>query len=156
MNIAKTTNTKVIIICKIHGDFLQAPIVHLRGNGKGCGCPKCSNNGQSKVADRWLSYISLDIPEFVKEFRIPTTRYSADGYNPTTNTIYEFHGDFWHGNPSIYNHKEINSTTKTSYGSLFKKTMKPTMESHNFRPEKLSAEHFQQKFLSQKISKFLY
>ena len=29
--------------------------------------------------------------------------YIVDGYDSKTNTIYEFNGDFWHGNPNIYN-----------------------------------------------------
>lgn len=33
----KNSNTKVIIICPIHGDFEQRPSHHLRGSG----CPKC-------------------------------------------------------------------------------------------------------------------
>lgn len=36
------------------------------------------------------------------EYKIPGTRYRADGYCEETNTIYEFHGDCWHGNPEIY------------------------------------------------------
>lgn len=36
--------TKVCIICKIHGKFLQTPQVHL----KGCGCPRCSNSISSQ------------------------------------------------------------------------------------------------------------
>ena len=30
------------------------------------------------------------------EFRIPGTRYKADGYNKRSNTIFEFLGDYWH------------------------------------------------------------
>ncbi len=33
------TNTKVCIICPIHGEFWQRPYSHLQGNG----CPKCAN-----------------------------------------------------------------------------------------------------------------
>ena len=33
----------VIIICPIHGEFLQSPDVHKRG----VGCPKCSGRGLS-------------------------------------------------------------------------------------------------------------
>jgi len=31
------------------------------------------------------------------EFKIPETRFTVDGYAADTNTIYEFHGCFWHG-----------------------------------------------------------
>lgn len=33
--------TKVIIICPIHGEFLQSPDKHIHGK---CGCPYCANN----------------------------------------------------------------------------------------------------------------
>ena len=33
----KTKKEKVIIICPIHGEFLQSPDGHLRGQG----CPEC-------------------------------------------------------------------------------------------------------------------
>lgn len=36
----KDANTKVIIICPIHGEFKQKPASHLQGTG----CPGCSNN----------------------------------------------------------------------------------------------------------------
>ena len=31
------------------------------------------------------------------EHRVPYTRYTVDGYDPTSHTVYEFHGCFWHG-----------------------------------------------------------
>jgi hypothetical protein len=36
------------------------------------------------------------------EFKIPGTRYKADGYSPSTKTILEFHGKLYHGCPSCY------------------------------------------------------
>lgn len=36
----KTSREKVIIICKEHGEFLQAPNTHFKGHG----CPGCSHN----------------------------------------------------------------------------------------------------------------
>ena len=43
-------------------------------------------------------------------------------YDEENKTIYEFHGDYWHGNPKEYNPDKINSTSKKSFGELFKKT----------------------------------
>ena len=57
------------------------------------------------------------------EYLIPNTKYKADGYCEETNTIYEFHGDFWHGNPKIYNEYEINKITNCSYKELYEKTL---------------------------------
>jgi len=69
--------------------------------------------------------ISIQNAERGGELRIPIGESSiqVDGYCKSTNTIYEFHGDFWHGNPEKYNSEEINPTTKKSFGELYKKTL---------------------------------
>ena len=36
------------------------------------------------------------------EYRIPHSRYTVDGFDAETNTIYEFQGCFWHGCPKCY------------------------------------------------------
>jgi very-short-patch-repair endonuclease len=41
--IIKNINTKIIIICPIHGEFLQTPKKHMYGQG----CPKCKNKNKS-------------------------------------------------------------------------------------------------------------
>lgn len=77
----------------------------------------------------WLEFIKIsrsDISHILNEgeFKIPNSKYRADGYSQTENCIYEYHGDFWHGNPKLYNSEEINSMTKTSYGKLYENTLK--------------------------------
>ena len=119
--------TKVKIICKNHGEFEQNPQHHIL---RGQGCSKCNNIIQtSKPAQQWIDYLSIskpDIQHFYSEngeFSIPNSKYKADGYDENTNTIYEFHGDFWHGNPKIFNKDEINKITKTTFGELYEKTL---------------------------------
>jgi len=119
-------NTKIIIICKEHGEFTKTPLAHYNS----CiGCPKCSNNGYSKPSILWLNFISKFYNIYIQhalndgEFLIPTTRYKADGYCKETNTIYEFHGDYWHGNPEIYNHDDINKIINLTYKELYDKTL---------------------------------
>jgi hypothetical protein len=89
------SNTKVIIKCKEHGEFLQTPITHLYSK---CGCPRCSNGKQySKGQIEWLNFLSsyfninIQHAENDGEFTIPTTKYKADGYCYKTNTIFEYH-----------------------------------------------------------------
>ena len=36
------------------------------------------------------------------EYRLPAVGFSVDGYCQETNTVYEFHGCFWHGCPQCY------------------------------------------------------
>ena len=91
---------------------------------------KCQTKKQySKVALNWLNSIQLkenitiQHAENEGEFIIPNTNYKADGYCQETNTIYEFHGDYWHGNPNKFILTEINKTTKCSFGELYQKTL---------------------------------
>jgi hypothetical protein len=58
-----------------------------------------------------------------KEYKIPTTKYKADGYCKDTNTIYEFHGTIFHGDP-IYTDHSKNNYLGQNYGELYNKTLK--------------------------------
>lgn len=68
----------------------------------------------------WLQQQQCNI---VTEWKIPGTKYRADGYCESTNTIYEFHGDYWHGNPSIFEANEMNEVVNKSMGDLYQKTI---------------------------------
>ena len=116
---------KVTIVCKEHGDFYITPNKVLSRNQ---GCPKCST-GFSKGQIEWLEYLMIG-GKYIQhklndgEHRIKRDKYYyyADGYCKETNTIYEYHGDFWHGNPEIYDQDDINIMTNTSFGYLYDKT----------------------------------
>lgn len=101
----------VIITCRIHDDFLQTPHKHMNGRG----CPTCGDRFGIKE-NKWLD--SLNIKE--KQYRIG--KYIVDGYDPHTNTIYEFNGDYWHGNPKLYNDNDMNSVLNKTFGELYRKT----------------------------------
>jgi len=45
-------------------------------------------------------------------------KFNVDAYDPFTNTIYEFNGDYFHGNPNKFNSNEENPTIKKTYGQL--------------------------------------
>jgi len=127
-SLANYTNnsTKVLIICKKHGEFYQNPGSHYIS---GSGCPKCCNINYSTMQILWLNFLSRFYNIYIQhalndgEFLIPNTNYKADGYCKETNTIYEFHGDFWHGNPKIYNQDKINTKTNCSFKELYEKTL---------------------------------
>ncbi len=109
----KKSNTNVKIVCPTHGLFKQTPNNHISHK---TGCPKCAESLQvqrySKLSIEWLDTIAEREKIHIQhannggEFKIPRTNYRADGYCAETNTIYEFHGDCWHGNPMIYNPKD--------------------------------------------------
>lgn len=129
--IYKIAKQKVIIICKEHGEFLQTPSGHLYGYE---GCNKCNSTNYSKSQIEWLEILSklnnIKIQHAMNngEFKIPTTNYKADGYCKERNTIYEFHGDYWHGNPKIFNSNELNKTVGKTYSELYENTLKREQE----------------------------
>lgn len=106
--------TNIDIICKEHGIFNQKPTNHLFENG----CPKCGTSYGIKE-NRWLD--SFGIKNEYRQYKID--KYFVDGYDPITNTIYEFNGDFWHGNPDKYKKDDINPISGKSFGYLLSKTI---------------------------------
>jgi hypothetical protein len=116
-------STKVKIKCKKHGIFEITPCNHLYGKG----CSWCAKQF-SMISISWLDYLSKKNNIYIQhannigEYTILGTKYKADGYCKDTNTIYEFHGDYWHGNPHKYNQHSINAKTGTSFKELYDKT----------------------------------
>lgn len=110
---------KVSITCPKHGTWKQKPGNHLAGRG----CPKCTSR-TSKSEVQWLD--SLGIPEEFRQYKIKIGKktYKVDGYDPVTNTVYEFHGDFWHGNLNLYDPNQKNPLNKKTFLQLFKETTK--------------------------------
>lgn len=115
----KNAKTLVVIFCYEHGYFNQLPYAHLSGRG----CKKCSNN-TSNIGNRWLDFKNIPNEDDYREVRtkINNKIYIFDGYDPETNTVYEFYGDKFHGNPSIYKFDDINDVNKMAYGELYLNT----------------------------------
>ena len=86
------------------------------------GCPKCAKGSVSKISQEWLD--SLDVKSLIKEYRINIVGsfIKVDAYDPETNTVYEFLGDYWHGNPEVFSPEKINSHNKKSFGQLYDET----------------------------------
>jgi len=112
----------LIINCKKHGDFTIKARYFLN---KGRGCKQCTikdNNKSLKEMD-WLD--SHNIKESSRNVMIDFNGklYNVDGVNYEDKIIYEFYGDFFHGNPNKYKNDEINPLLKETYGSLYSKTI---------------------------------
>ena len=109
---------KIKIICEKHGLFLQTPNEHL--NGKGCSA--CSNIISNKETN-WLN--SLNIPSNIrnKTLNINGKIFRPDALDQENKIVYEFLGDYWHGNPNIYNPDDFNEKTKCTFGELYSKTL---------------------------------
>jgi len=119
--------TKVIIVCQTHGEYKQRPSMHLCGQG----CPKCAKKGYSKMAMQWLEFMEkyndINIQHMgnsMQEYKIKSTNWHANGYCKSTNTIYEFHGDYWHGNPKRYDPECMNDVSNKKMKILYKQTLK--------------------------------
>ena len=122
------SNTDIIIICKEHGEFKKRPNNHISSLKQGC--QKCQVVKQySKMSIDWLKFcekyynIIIQHAENTGEYIIPNSRYKADGYCKETNTIFEFHGSKWHGDPILYN-KKSKIFFGIDYGTLYENTIK--------------------------------
>lgn len=115
--------TKSIIICKNHGDFQQTSNDHLTGSG----CPSCKYI-ISKQEIAWLDYLNVPALFRHKTIFINNKRYNLDALDENTKTIWEFYGDYWHGNPNKYNPDIINPTSKKSFGQLYQNTIKKEID----------------------------
>lgn len=109
---------KIVIICPEHGKFMQTPNSHLSGYG----CPKCGGAPVSASSQTWLESINILKENREKRIYIEKKYIIVDAYDPKTNTIYEFYGDFWHGNPQKYNSEDINCINNKTFGQLYKET----------------------------------
>lgn len=94
----KTNDTKVTIICSIHGRFLQVPNSHL----KGAGCKRCAiieylrreckiSNPEKKFGEL-LTELGI---EYEPSFPIGNKIY--DFHIPSKNLLIEIDGIYWHG-----------------------------------------------------------
>jgi len=116
----KSTKQKVIITCPKHGQFLQLPSNHLVGYG----CGKCGKGPNiSKTEIEWLNSLNINKNFYHKTIKINNKILFLDALDPTTNTVYEFYGDFWHGNPSLYKCNDLNARNKKTFGELYQKTI---------------------------------
>jgi len=123
----ENAKNKITITCKIHGDFKQSPNDHISG----CGCRKCNLYGSSKIAIEWLESIMKKENIFIqhannigeKQVIINDKTYKFDGYCEKTNTVYEFHGSYYHGDPKFYNKNDFNVISKKTFGELYLETM---------------------------------
>ena len=89
--IFKNVDTKVCIICPVHGEFWQTPYNHLKGHG----CSKC---GKIKVWSKRNKTTTEQFIQRAKEIHVDKYDYSKVEYvNPKTKVciICPEHGEFW-------------------------------------------------------------
>lgn len=122
-----TSKNKIKFKCKKEHTWYAFPSSVANGSG----CPICSiSKMYSKVSIAWLEIeakkrrIKIEHAENGGEYKIPGTRYKVDGYNRRSNTVFEFYGSRWHGDPKVYSPKEkpiSNGTAKELYDATIKR-----------------------------------
>jgi phage FluMu protein Com/very-short-patch-repair endonuclease len=108
----KNNDDYVNIICPTHGIFKQRVGSHLSGNG----CKSCTSK-TSRLETLWLDQLNVEC----RQFKID--KYIVDGYDAESKTVYEFNGDFWHGNPSKFDPFKINKMLNKTFDELYRNTI---------------------------------
>lgn len=111
----------VIITCPKHGNFYQSPTQHIH---HGTGCHTCAEVYRiSKGEKEWLCYNNVPDDRSHRQVSIPygNRTYIVDGL--LDNTVYEYLGDYWHGNPATFSASEMNNLAKKSHGDLYLETL---------------------------------
>lgn len=112
-------SSKVKIKCYKHGVFRQLPSAHIYSKQ---GCPNCSKI-ISKAEIEWLDFLKIPNEFRNVKLQINGRTFFPDAFDPNTKIVYEFYGDYWHGNPNIYNPNDLNKLNKTSFAELYKQTI---------------------------------
>lgn len=113
------SQSKVKIQCKQHGIFEQTAHDHYTGKR----CPKCTYR-VSKLEVVWLDTYNISKENRTKSLTMSCgKRFEVDAYDPVTNTVYEFNGDYWHGNPARFAAEDFNERSKRTFGELHQKTL---------------------------------
>lgn len=102
--------------------FYQTPNSHLQGHG----CPRCGNC-RNELERTWLTSLGLPDDIYHRQVRLemfPHKFIVVDGFNPRSKTVYEFYGDYFHGNPKKYSANDYNKLCKKTFGKLYFETKK--------------------------------
>lgn len=109
----------VSIKCKKHGVFEMSPKDHLIYQR---GCTKCFPGNRSWAETAWLDQLGIPYENRQKRITASGKTFLVDAL--VGNTVYEFWGDFWHGNPKRYNLDDKNTKCNKTYRELYENTVK--------------------------------
>jgi len=128
------------LICKDHNVVFDQWVGSLI---KGIGCPQCGKEHKhnagvsmlqvarkkqlelgnakfvSKQETKWLDELGV----VVRQHWLSDVKYSVDGFNDQTNTVYLYHGSFWHGCPKTFDPEEVHPILKVKMKQLYKQTL---------------------------------
>jgi hypothetical protein len=110
---------------------------------KGIGCPQCGKENKSVAGIKMLAvarkkqlelgnakFVSKQETKWLDELNVANrqhwledVKYSVDGFDPVTNTVYLYHGKFWHGCPKSFDPEEVHPILKIKMKQLYKQTI---------------------------------
>jgi hypothetical protein len=73
----------------------------------------------SKAETKWLDLLNVPI----RQHWLEDIKYRADGFDPGTNTVYLYHGRFWHGCPETFDPELIHPILKVKMKQLHEQTI---------------------------------
>ena len=73
----------------------------------------------SKQETKWLDELGID----VRQHWLSDVKYSVDGFDKDTNTVYLYHGSFWHGCPETFDPEEVHPILKVKMKQLYEQTL---------------------------------
>jgi hypothetical protein len=111
------TYTKIIITCKIHGDFKQSPGNHLNRNQ---GCPRCYNSKGENIISNLLDISHINYKREYKFLNTDISNYRYDFYIISQNIVIEYHG-IQHYKFNVHFHRNIDNYMKYWYRDIIKK-----------------------------------
>ena len=91
--------------------------------------PKLQPTYPWKEADEWLAWASHQHQTTLRtrlnetEKRLGDRQLPVDGFDPASNTPYQYMGCYWHGCPSCFNPEDPHPTRGETYGFWYKRTM---------------------------------
>ena len=113
-----SNQSKVIITCRVHGDFLQRPLSHIQGNG----CQNCNESKGEKEISKFLKGNNIT---FNRQHKFPDCRnvleLPFDFYIPSMRCLIEFDGQQHYqplkffGGQEAYESLKINDKIKSDY-----------------------------------------
>lgn len=133
--------TKMIVECKKHGEFSQWTRSLVGAGVVKEACPKCSKEINKDIKRKqaiknfkpyWGSQVSVSKAEIKwldslgvedRQVFLEDVNYTVDGYDKETNTVYLYHGRFWHGCPETYDPEVKHPILDVKMKDLYEKTL---------------------------------
>ncbi len=125
--------------CNKCNTIFEKRLYSVTAKNGGCWCPSCYRSGISRIACAYMDEYEKQFGVAVQhvhftpsghaigsEHRLDTGKkiYRVDGFIQSTNTVVEFHGDYYHGNPRLHNQTAFFSKRQNiTFGDLYARTL---------------------------------